>query len=54
MGCMMFLMLGGILAAVGVYLGSLVSYSVGLVVMMAGYLSVFSSALVAMVIFLFS
>jgi hypothetical protein len=54
MGCMMFIMLGGLLAAVGVYLGTLASYSVGLIVMMAGYLTVFSSSLVAMVIFLFS
>jgi len=54
MGCLLFFMLGALVAAMGVYMGSLVTYFVAFVTVMAGYLSVFGTAFVAMVMFFFA
>ena len=46
-------MLGGFSVVMGIYMGTLVSYFVAFVALMAGYLAVYASTLVAyMMIFL--
>jgi hypothetical protein len=53
MGCLTFFMFGGFLVAMGIYMGTLVSYFVAFVTLMAGYLAVYMSAFAAyMMIFL--
>jgi hypothetical protein len=54
MGCLLFFMLGALVAAMGVYMGSLVTYFVAFVTVMAGYLGVFGSAFVGLFMFFFS
>ena len=39
MGCLMFLMLGGLLAVMGVYMGTLISYFIAFVVMVLMFFS---------------
>jgi hypothetical protein len=50
----MFFMLGGLLTAMGIYMGTLVSYFVAFVTLMAGYLAVYMSAFVAFVMIFLS
>jgi len=54
MGCLLFFMLGGLVGVMAVYMGTLVTYFVAFVTVMAGYLSVFGTALVVMFMFFFA
>jgi hypothetical protein len=46
-------MLGGLLMVMGVYMGTLISYFVAFITLMAGYLSVYVSTFVALVMMFF-
>jgi hypothetical protein len=54
MGCLMFFMFGGFLMVMGVYMSTLISYSMAFVTLMAGYLGVYMSACVAFVMMFLS
>jgi len=54
MGCLLFLMLGGFVGVMAVYMGTLVTYFVAFVTVMAGYLSVLGTTFVAMMMFFFA
>jgi hypothetical protein len=44
MGCLMFFMLGGLSVAMGIYMGTLVSYFMAFVTLMAGDIWLFKRA----------
>jgi len=52
MGCLMFLMFGGFLTALGVYFSAMAGYLGIFFTVMAGYLSVCASVLTALVMWL--
>jgi len=52
MGCLMFLIFGGFLTALVLYMGTMLGYLVGFFTVMAGYLGVCASVFTAFVMWL--